>query len=70
MFPSLNAFILVTVATLTVRSFEQMESWRILTSGRECFRFPTNATNQRFQRLAHRNVIVDDEHGWGGVRYE
>src|SRR5580704_6180592 len=37
--------------------------------GRECLRLPACEANQRFQRFAHRDVVVDNEHYWCRVRH-
>jgi hypothetical protein len=35
--------------------------------GREGLGLPPCAADQQFQRLAHGDIVVDDEHGWCGV---
>ena len=37
--------------------------------GRECLRLPACAADQQFQRFAHRDVVVNNEHDWRGVRH-
>ena len=37
--------------------------------GRECLRLPAFAADQQFQRFAHRDVVVNNEHDWCGVRH-
>ena len=36
---------------------------------RECLRLPTSGLDQQFQRFSHRDVVVNDEHGWSGIRH-
>src|ERR1700737_3059459 len=37
--------------------------------GRECLRLPACGADQQFQRFAHRDVVVNNEHDWCSVRH-
>src|SRR5258708_7404626 len=37
--------------------------------GRECLWLPACGADQQFQRLAHRDAVVNHEHDWCGVRH-
>ena len=37
--------------------------------GRKCLRLPACGADQQFQRFAHRDVVINNEHDWCSVRH-
>src|SRR5258708_39096485 len=37
--------------------------------GRKCLRLPASATDQQFQRFAHRDIVVNDKYDCRGIRH-
>ena len=48
------------------------DPWTVqeLLRGRECLRLPPCGVDQQFQRLAHRDVVVDDEYDWCDMQHD